>query len=106
MPTPRRERGTVRRYGKDAVDRLRFIRRAQNLGFALGEVKLLLELSAGERCAETRALAEQKKRLVESKIADLRAVQAALERLTRACKAGGRGCPIIESLSASTAPGR
>ena len=101
MPTPERGHGTVRRYGEDAISRLRFIKRAQGLGFSLDEVKLLLNLSVGEHCAETRTFAEQKRRLVERKIADLRGIQAALDKLIRACGTGrrGRGCPIIESLS-------
>ena len=101
MPKPARARGSVRRYGAEAADRLRFIKRAQGLGFSLDEVKLLLGLSIGEHCAETRTFAEQKKRLVEKKIADLRSIQAALDKLIRACGTGrrGRGCPIIESLS-------
>jgi len=102
MPKPARARGSVRRYGEDAVDRLRFVKRAQALGFSLDEVKLLLGLAIGEHCAETRALAEQKLALVEKKIADLRGMQSALNKLARACGSGkrGRGCPIIESLSA------
>ena len=101
MPKPARARGSVRRYGEDAVGRLHFIKRAQALGFSLDEVKLLLELSVGEHCRETRLVADQKKRLVEGKIADLQAIQAALDKLVRACGTGrkGRGCPIIESLS-------
>ena len=101
MPTPRRTYGTVRRYGDDAACRLSFIKRAQNLGFSLEEVKLLLDLSVGEHCTETRNFAEQRRRLVAKKIADLRSVQAALDKLIRACAAGrkGRGCPIIESLA-------
>jgi len=101
MPTPERDYGTVRRYGEDAVSRLRFIKRAQALGFSLEEIKLLLDLSVGEHCAETRTFAEGKKRLVEKKISDLRRIQSALGRLIRACEKGkkGRGCPIIESLS-------
>lgn len=101
MPTPKRDHGTVRRYDEDAVKRLRFIKRAQALGFSLEEVKLLLELSIGEHCAETRTFAEEKKRLVERKIGDLHAIQTALDKLIRACGTGkkGRGCPIIESLS-------
>ena len=101
MPKPARAHGSVRRYGRDAADRLRFIKRAQGLGFSLDEVKLLLDLSAGEHCAETRTIAEQKRRLVEKKIDDLRGIQAALGKLIRACGTGrgGRGCPIIESLS-------
>lgn len=101
VPMPKRAYGTVRRYGEDTVSRLRFIKRAQALGFSLDEVKLLLELSVGEHCAETRTFAEQKRQLVEKKVADLRAIQSALDRLIRACRTGrsGRGCPIIESLS-------
>lgn len=101
MPRPERLHGAVRRYGEDALRRLRFIKRAQALGFSLDEVKLLLELAAGEHCAETRSFAEEKKRLVAGKIVDLRAIEAALDKLIRACRSGnaGRGCPIIESLS-------
>lgn len=101
IPTPRHERGSVRRYGEDAVSRLRFVKRAQSLGFSLEEIKLLLGLSVGEHCGETRKFAEQKRRTVERKIADLRKIRIALDELIRACGKGsvGRGCPIIESLS-------
>jgi len=101
MPTPARPRGSVRRYGMDAIGRLRFIKRAQELGFSLDEVRLLLELSVGEHCAETRALAEQKNRIVKEKIRELRGIQSALDKLIRECNAGGKGCgcPIIENLS-------
>ncbi len=101
MPRPVRAHGAVRRYGKDAVERLRFIKRAQGLGFSLDEVKLLLGLSTGEHCRETRILAERKRELVDKKIIDLRAIQSALNTLIAACGTGkhGRGCPIIESLS-------
>ena len=100
MPRPARPRGAVRRYGDEAVSRLRVIKRAQALGFSLDEVRLLLELSAGEHCAETRTLAERKLELVGKKIEDLSALQDALRKLVRACGSGGkgRGCPIIESL--------
>src|SRR6266851_5438808 len=94
MSMPARPAGSIRRYGPDAVHRLRFIKRAQELGFSLDEVRLLLKLSAGEHCAETRTLAERK-------VSDLRGIQAALNKLIRACGTGkkGHGCPIIESLS-------
>lgn len=101
IPKPARSRGMVRRYGKEAADRLRFIKRAQVLGFSLEEVKLLLDLAQGEHCTETRTLAQRKLKLVESKIADLRAMQGALNKLVCACGSGkrGTGCPIIESLA-------
>ena len=101
MPKPARAHGSVRRYGAEAADRLRFIKRAQGLGLSLDEVRLLLDLSVGEHCAETRAFAVQKRAIVEKKIADLKAIRSALDELIRACGRGGkgRGCPIIENLS-------
>jgi len=101
LPRPSRPRGAVRRYGEGAVSRVRFIKRAQALGFSLDEVKLLLALSVGEHCSETRTLAKRKLDLVERKIADLRGLEDALRNLVRACGSGrmGRGCPIIENLS-------
>lgn len=101
MPKPTRPLGSVRRYGEDAVSRLHFIKRAQGLGFSLEEVRLLAELAVGEHCKETRTLAEQKMRVVKKKIAELRGIQSALDKLITACDSGGktRGCPIIENLS-------
>lgn len=101
MPTPAKPHGSVRRYGEDAIGRLHFIKRAQALGFSLDEVKLLLDLSVGEHCAETRTLAEQKMRIVKKKVSELRTIQAALDKLIHACGTGkkGRGCPIIDALA-------
>ena len=101
LPTPAKPHGSVRRYGADAIGRLHFIKRAQALGFSLDEVKLLLNLSVGEHCAETRTLAEQKMRIVKKKISDLRSMQAALDKLIHACGTGkkGLGCPIIDALA-------
>lgn len=108
MSTPERPHGSVRRYGADAVSRLHFIKRAQGLGFALDEVGLLLALSIGEHCTETRTVAEQRVEIVKKKISDLRKIQVALDKLINACGAGrkGRGCPIIESLSTEMLPKR
>src|SRR5690348_15054579 len=57
---PVRPPGSVRRYGDAAIARLRFIKRAQHLGFSLDEVRKLLLLEDGQNCAETRKLAVQK----------------------------------------------
>src|SRR5215470_7005983 len=61
LPKPRRKRGSrVRRYDADDVARLRFIRRARQLGFTLVEVRGLLRLAAGDgenARAEARSLA-------------------------------------------------
>jgi MerR family mercuric resistance operon transcriptional regulator len=101
FPEPARAYGSARRYGPADAAHLRFIKRAQGLGFALDEVRLLLQLAVGEHCAETRTLAERNLALVEEKLRDLTAIRRALRGLVRACGAGvpGCGCPIIDRLA-------
>ena len=102
LPRPRRGRGTIRRYGADELKRVRFIKRAQALGFSLAEIALLLGLSVGDHCAETKALAEMKLAMVEEKISDLAAIRNVLAGLVGECARGSRksGCPIIGALAA------
>ena len=101
LPTPKPETGIFRRYGRDSFKRVRFIKRAQRLGFSLDEIALLLGLADGKHCGETRTLAEKKLTLVEEKLVDLAAIRKALKNLVAACGkgGGGRGCPIIDSLN-------
>jgi MerR family transcriptional regulator, mercuric resistance operon regulatory protein len=91
-----------RRYAGDAVRRVRFIKRAQGLGFTLEEVGGLLGLDEAGACAEIRALAERRLRAIDDKLADLGAMREALETLMRRCDAVPmRGsCPIIHALAA------
>lgn len=98
---PHKPQGSVRRYGPDTVERLRFIRRAQQLGFSLDEVKQLLMLEEGRDCGGTRRLAEERLEVIKGRIADLNRMRRMLEELVRACHNGKRprGCPIINSLS-------
>ena len=100
LPIPRREFNSIRRYTGDDLKRVRFIKRAQALGFSLDEVALLLGLSNGKHCAETKVLAERKMTVVEKKIADLAAIQKALQGLITKCSKGSRGCgcPVINAL--------
>ncbi|HSF21734.1 MAG TPA: Hg(II)-responsive transcriptional regulator [Burkholderiales bacterium] len=100
---PPKPLGGMRHYPSDMVGRVRFIKRAQALGFSLDEIALLLGLSDGKHCAETRALAEKKLIVVEEKISDLAAIEKALKGLITECSKGSRrsGCPIIDALAAS-----
>lgn len=93
MPRPGRY------YPPALLARLRFIRRAQELGFTLKEIAELLRLD-GAACGEARGLAERKRADIEARLKDLTAIRRTLDRLLRAC-ASGRSptCPIIESLS-------
>ena len=98
---PRRPSGGVRRYGREAQARLRFVKRAQDLGFTLEEVKALLMLGETPNCRGARTLAAAKLQLVESRIHDLARMRQALRSLIRQCDSGGkRSCPIIENLGA------
>jgi len=100
LPMPRRDYGSIRRYLPDDLKRIRFIKRAQNLGFSLDEVAVLLGLSDGRHCKETKALAQKRLTVVEEKIADLEAIQKALKGLVAKCAQGSRGCgcPVIDAL--------
>lgn len=100
LPMPRRDYGSIRRYLADDLKRVRFIKRAQKLGFSLDEVALLLGLSDGRHCAETKILAQTRLAVVEEKIAGLSAIQKALKGLVAKCSKGSRGCgcPVIDAL--------
>ena len=97
---PSRPPGGYRQYSPDTVGRVRFIKRAQTLGFTLEEVGGLLGLDERKACAETRGIAAQKLTLIEEKISDLSRMKKALSRLVRACDASpiGEPCPIIHLL--------
>ena len=101
VPEPRRPPGSVRRYGAETVGRLRFIKRAQELGFTLEEVGKLLLLEDGQSCSETRKLAQHKLSLIKTRIVDLNRMRRLLEGLIEECAQGRqpRACPIISTLS-------
>lgn len=103
LPKPRRPGGRFRRYDADDIGRLRFIRRARQLGFTLDDVHALLRLAAvrGEATrAEVRSLAATHVADVRAKIADLRAMERVLTEAICECDAGhGPTCPLIEVLS-------
>jgi MerR family copper efflux transcriptional regulator len=90
-----------RMYSPDDVRTVRFIKRAQGLGFSLREVWELLSLRDSRRpCAEVRAAAEAKLTDVEAKLEQLADVRRALRTLVRTCGKGQRrSCPILDALS-------
>lgn len=93
--------GGHRRYPEAAVQRLRFIKRAQALGFTLEEIAGLLHLDAACACAQTRELAAHKLELIERKIAGLVAMREVLGGLVRQCdrEQAAADCPIIHALT-------
>jgi MerR family mercuric resistance operon transcriptional regulator len=102
LPRARRA-GRYRRYNADDVARLRFVRRARQLGFTLNDVRALLRLASvdGDQvCAEARRLAATHVAEIRAKIDDLEAMDRVLSGMICECETGQQpGCPIIEALS-------
>ncbi len=90
-----------RRYSELELARLRFIRRAQALGFTLKEIKELLALSAQRDVGRVKRSAQAKLKDVKSRIAALERVRDGLATLIEACPGHGRAadCPILRALN-------
>ncbi len=100
LPEPDRPLGSIRRYNMTDITRIIFIKSAQRLGFSLNEVAGLLKLADGGQCDEAKELAEHKLTDVQSRIADLRRIELALQELISRCRTGRSEvkCPLISSL--------
>ncbi len=102
LPRPPRTRAGYRIFPTDAARRLRFIKRAQALGFSLKEIRdlLALRIKPGTQPEQIRARAEAKIADIEQKIRTLRAMKRTLAQLTTRCSGCGpmAECPILESL--------
>ncbi|MGH7145311.1 MAG: MerR family DNA-binding protein [Planctomycetota bacterium] len=102
LPLPPRSRAGYRRYPLETVKRVRFIKRAQELGFSLKEIRDLLLLRAdphGESL-DVREAAVAKIASIEKNIVSLEAMRAALRKLVAACSGHHprSQCPILEAL--------
>lgn len=108
LEAPDRTASGYREYPSETVRLIRFIKRAQDLGFTLKEIEELIALrdGRGRKRSEVRALAEAKVRDIERKLAQLRAMQSALHTLveTCACRDGRPMCPILEALDDAREP--
>jgi DNA-binding transcriptional MerR regulator len=102
LPAPDRTRGNQRRYDTHAVDTLRFIRHARDLGFEIGQIRGLLSLAAHpeQPCADADSIARHHLAQVEQRIAILRSLRGELKRMVRQCS-GDRvaSCRVIESVA-------
>lgn len=106
IPAPERMPSGYRNYGAGDLDRLRFVRRAKQLGFNLQETRQLLALAGSEDdMSKVKAAAAEKLRELDQRITELELVRDGLRRLVEACPGRGAlvGCPILGSLSAGDA---
>lgn len=102
LPRPLRRGTGYREYSDDAVRIVRFIKRAQELGFSLDEVEELVRLRGVRRSERhrVRGIAEQKIDEIDRKIAHLRSMRDALAALVESCHRGTvADCPIIDALN-------
>ena len=87
-------------YPNETINRIRFIKRAQKLGFSLQDIAHLLELGGGH-CDDVREQAEAKLGQIEAQIKDLQAMRRTLKKLITQCHSGTNRdqCPIVQSLA-------
>ena len=102
LPAPPRLASGYRLFTEDTVRRVRFIKRAQELGFTLAEIRDLLTLRVDQSRSsnEVRSIAEAKIADIDGKIESLAAMKRALTHLTDRCSGKGPAseCPILESI--------
>ena len=100
LTEPERPASGYREYSQSDVRRIRFIKRAQTLGFNLDDIAGLLKLDGPQTCSLTHHLALNKLHLVEEKIAALASIRDALALMVRRCELKHKKgtCPIIQSL--------
>ena len=99
---PKRSESGYRLYDEDAVRRIRFIKKAQDLGFTLAEISELLSLEVEEQtaCDDIREKAQAKLAEIDGKVRDLTRIRNTLNELLEACAAREptEACPILNSL--------
>ena len=107
LPKPPRSASGYRLFPTDSARRLRFIRRAQELGFSLKEIRELLSLRVSHTTTskDIRVLAESKIADIDAKIRSLESMKRTLRKLTAVCRgcAPLAACPILESLDSEEA---
>lgn len=102
LEEPPRTSGGYRDYPSTAIDVLRFVKRAQELGFTLDEIEELLHLDAGgpDGCDVARELAQARRADLEARIADLQRMRDSLGELVETCERprADRSCPLLEAI--------
>jgi MerR family transcriptional regulator, mercuric resistance operon regulatory protein len=107
LPEPARTRSGYRAYTPDAVRVVRFVKRAQQLGFTLDDIEELLHLAQGgpASCDEARAMARTRIADLQRRIEELAGMRDALARLVDTCDQprAERDCPILQDIETAAA---
>ncbi len=98
---PERTNGNQRRYYKEDLERLSFIKHARDLGFSIDAINQLVELSAhpDENCKNADKIADEQLLAVRERIAKLTKLEAELKRISKGCKHKSiKECYVIGAL--------
>jgi MerR family mercuric resistance operon transcriptional regulator len=102
LPKPRRTAKNYRIYSDDSLKRIRFIKRAQQLGFSLKEIKALISLRTDPRadCGDVKKITLSKVNELDSKIKELKLMKKSLVKLESECPDRGpiKNCRMLETL--------
>jgi len=107
VPSAGRTESGYRTYAEPDLHRLRFVKRARNLGFSIKEIEALLALWGDRRrsSAKVKALTQKHIAELEARIAEMQAMKQALQHLAHQCHGDERpDCPIIDELAAEPMP--
>lgn len=106
LPEPERPAGSIRRYGQADVDRVRFVKSAQRLGFSLDEIAQLLRLEDGINCHDAAEIAAHRLGDVRLRLNDLLRIETVLSGLIRECRTrpDNISCPLIGTLRNTGGP--
>ena len=109
LERPPRTEGGFRLFGRADIERIRFIRSVQQLGFSLPEIRelLVLERDHGEACSHVRDLLRGKLSTVRGKVRELRALERQLVKSLRKCEGNLESkencqkeqCPVLQKAS-------
>ncbi|MDX2091361.1 MAG: heavy metal-responsive transcriptional regulator [Kofleriaceae bacterium] len=106
LPAPSRTVSGYRMYPALAVERLRFIRRAKELGFSLDEIRELLTVSDQRETgvASVREIAAKRLADVDARLVELNRLRDGLRNLVDACPGHGDPglCPILDAFTSAT----
>ncbi len=110
LPKALRSTGGFRLYSSDHIEQLRFIQRAQTIGFSLGEIRelILIQDDQVETCSHVRDLIQQKLATVQRKMNELDEIEGQLKEALQTCnrqlrKTAARHdrCPVLEIIASS-----
>jgi MerR family transcriptional regulator, mercuric resistance operon regulatory protein len=107
LPEPERTPSGYRAYGDDAVRLVRFVKRAQALGFTLDDIEDLLHLAGGgpASCEAAKTMARSRIADLQQRIDELAGMRNALARLVDTCDRprDERDCPILRDIETASA---